>query len=254
MRRGFTLVELVVVLAVIAALTHLALRETWRFRDRELAKAADRQLEELRRCVYDRGAGGPEGFLADMGRLPCLAEGTLAELWTMPDGAQPYAVRCAVGPNLCPNVPPAANVFVPTGWRGPYLRLPVGRDRLLDPWGNPVEAEDAAGLSRVWTSNGFAVAVSHYGPSAQVGGERREPLVPGGGASSRLVVTAESDGEVSWYGPCDGLVTGATATVTAAAPAVFEGLSPGVRVLLFAGRARAIDVRPGDNLVSLRAD
>ena len=54
---GFTLVELVVVLAVIAVLTHLAVRELSHLRDGKLAKVADRQLEEIRASVYSRIAG-----------------------------------------------------------------------------------------------------------------------------------------------------------------------------------------------------
>ena len=250
-RKAFTLVELVVVLAIIAVLTHLAVRETWRIRDGELSKRADRQLEDIRDSVYSRAGSGSGGFLADMGRMPRLADGTLSELWKMPTNALPYGVRRAVAPNLCANVPESPNVYVPSGWRGPYLKLPAGKSRLRDPWGNPVESVDSAGLSRLWDTNGIVIAVSHYGPTAQHGGEKRMSLVPEGGAESRLVVMSDSDGDVMWYGPCDGLVTGATATVTSSSPAVFEGLTPGERVLVFSGRARTVEIRPGDNLVSL---
>ena len=269
-RGGFTLVELVVVLAVIAVLTHLAVRELSHLRDDRLSKAADRQLEEIRASVYLRVPGEEAtGFLADMGRLPRLADdvrtgrasrtavtnSTLGELWLLPSGAKPYAVRQATAENLVPGLESLVNaaVYVPTGWRGPYLRLPFGRTRLLDPWGNPVEKEDEAGLSRLAVSNGFATAVSHFGPRAQPSGERRLSLVPDGGESSRLVVTSASETPlaVAWYGPASGLVTGAAASVSAAAPAVFDGLTPGRRILFCNGVARAIDVRPGDNLIPL---
>jgi prepilin-type N-terminal cleavage/methylation domain-containing protein len=251
-KKAFTLVELVVVLAIIAALTHLAVKAAWRFRDKELAKAADRQLEDIRDSIYKRSADGrSEGFLADMGRLPRLDGGTLSELWKMPTNALAYAVRRAVAPNLCPNTPEAPNVFVPTGWRGAYLRLPAGKSRLYDPWGNPVEAADDAGFVRVAESNGFAVAVSHFGPGAKASDGTRIGLEPDGGASSRLVVMADADAEVAWFGPCDGFVTGAVSHVSASAPAVFDGLTPGERVLVVSGKARTLDVRPGDNLVSL---
>ena len=165
------------------------------------------------------------------------------------------SVRQATAENLVPGLESLVNaaVYVPTGWRGPYLRLPFGRTRLLDPWGNPVEKEDEAGLSRLAVSNGFATAVSHFGPRAQPSGERRLSLVPDGGESSRLVVTSASETPlaVAWYGPASGLVTGAAASVSAAAPAVFEGLTPGRRILFCNGVARAIDVRPGDNLIPL---
>ena len=269
-RGGFTLVELVVVLVVIAVLTHLAVRELSHLRDGKLSKAADRQLEEIRAGVYSRVPGDEAtGFLADMGRLPRLADdvrtgrasrttvtnSTLGELWVVPSGAKPYAVRQATAENLVPGLESLANaaVYVPTGWRGPYLRLPFGKTRLLDPWGNPMEKEDEAGLPRLIVSNGFVTAVSHFGPRSQPSGERRLSLVPAGGEESRLVVTSASETPlaVTWYGPAGGLVTGATAVVSAAAPAVFAGLTPGRRILFCNGVARAIDVKPGDNLISL---
>jgi len=266
---GFTLVELVVVLSVIAVLTHLAVRELSHLRDAKLVQAADRQLEEIRAGVYTRASGEEAtGFLADMGRLPRLADdvraarpggtsvtnATLCELWRMPPDARPYAVRQATAENLVPGLASLANdaVYVPTGWRGPYIRLPFGKTRLYDPWGNPVEGEDEAGLSRLATSNGFVTAVSHFGPRAQPDGERRLALAPDGGATSRLVVTtASASGDVCWYGPAGGLITGAVAQVTASRPAVFDGLTPGRRVLCCNGAVRLVDVKPGDNLISI---
>ena len=269
-RKGFTFVELVVVLAIIAILTHLAVRELSSVRDARLVKAADRQLEEIRSSVYSCVPGEEAtGFLADMGRLPRLADdervdrasravvtnSTLSELWLMPAGAKPYAVRRATAENMVPGLEALANpaVYVPTGWRGPYLRIPFGKTRLLDPWGNPIEKEDDAGLARLAVSNSFVTAVSHFGPNAQPGGERRISLVPDGGETSRIVVTSSSGtpAAVTWYGPASGLVTGATQNVSASAPAVFEGLAPGRRILFHNGVARAIDVKPGDNLIPL---
>ena len=267
-KHGFTLVELVVVLAVIAVLTHLAVRELSHLRDAKLSKAADKQLEEIRASVYSRIPGDEAtGFLADMGRLPRPADdvrtdrssrttvtnSTLSELWLMPSDAKPYAVRQATAENLVPGLASIANdaVYVPTGWRGPYLRLPFGKTRLLDPWGNPVEAEDEAGLPRLTVTNGFITAVAHYGPRAQASGVRSIQLAPDGGEMSRLVITASSAATVTWYGPASGLITGAVANVSAGQSAVFDGLTPGRRVLLCNGAVRVIDVKPGDNLITL---
>ncbi len=265
MKRGaFTLVELVVVLAIIAALTHLAVRELAHLRDGRLAAVADRQLGEIRLSVYDKSPdGAARGFLADMGRLPRPVDGALSELWLMPTGALCYAVRQATEENLVVGAKHLANgsVHVPTGWRGPYLRLPLGADRLRDPWGNPIEEEDDAGLPRVFATNGFVTAVAHYGPSARAGGMRGLSILPNGGtASSRLVVSLESAGHVgetvtyTWYGPADGLVTGAVASAVHPAPVVFEGLAPGRRVLVESatGAAHVVDVEPGDNLVVVK--
>ena len=271
-RRAFTLVEMVTVLAVIAILTHLAVHGLSRVRDGKLAKAADRQLETIRASVYDSRPGEEAvGFLADMGRLPRLANGsTLGELWEKPAGALPYAVRPATVENLVAGLDAISDgsVYVPTGWRGPYLRLPFGKTRLFDPWGNPMELEDDAGLVRLWATNDVVYAVSHYGPRARDYGPRARAkdartigLAPEGVAASRLVVSAESadvtfSGDITytWYGPADGLITGAVKTVRYPAAAVFEGLAPGRRILKDSrsGRARTIDVKPGDNLVSIK--
>ncbi len=267
-KHGFTLVELVVVLAVIAVLTHLAVRELSHLRDAKLSKAADKQLEEIRASVYSRVPGEEAtGFLADMGRLlrpandmrtdrtsrTTVTNSTLNELWLMPSDAKPYAVRQATADNLVPGLASLANdaVYVPTGWRGPYLRLPFGKTRLLDPWGNPMEAEDEAGLPRLTVTNGFITAVAHYGPRAQASGARSIQLAPDGGETSRLVITASSAATVTWYGPASGLITGAVANVSAGQSAVFDGLTPGRRVLLCNGAVRVIDVKPGDNLITL---
>ena len=262
--KAFTLVELVIVLAVIAIVTHLAVRELSHVRDAKLMQEADRQLETIRSSVYAR-ANGEEapGFLADMGRLPRLADdSTLGELWRMPTNALPYAVRAATTENLVPGLDTLSDnsVYVPTGWRGPYLRLPLGKSRLFDPWGNPMEREDDAGLTRLWTTNGFVRAVSHYGPRAREDNIRTIELAPDGGATSRLVISAQSAdtsfaGEITytWYGPASGLITGAVQKVLYPASAVFEGLAPGRRILKDSrsGLARTIDVKPGDNLISI---
>ena len=263
-KRAFTLVELVTVLAVIAIVTHLAVRELSHVRDAKLVQSADKQLETIRSSVYARATGEEAtGFLADMGRLPRLAdESTLGELWKMPTNALPYAVRAATAENLVPGLDALADssVYVPTGWRGPYLRLPFGKSRLFDPWGNPMEREDDAGLTRLWTTNGFIHAVAHYGPRAQANGVRTIELAPDGGATSRLVISAQAAdatfaGEITykWYGPASGLITGAVQKVLYPNSAVFDGLTPGRRILKDSrsGLARTIDVKPGDNLISI---
>lgn len=271
MKRGFTLIEMVVVLLVLAIVTHLALRELSRLRDHDLGEAADRQLESLRDCIfaYDR-EGMPNGFLADMGRLVCVTGevGALSELWRLPAGAKPYAVRPAAGANVVANLRgnssfTNASVRVPTGWRGPYLRLPLGKTELLDPWGNPIALRDSAGFARVFTNESRAVAVAHYGPTALARERRMLSLVPSGGATSTLVVNLLSaggntpggtGGMVAWYGPADGMVTGAVAAVSCPGQVCFEGLTPGVRVLreTLTGSVRCVVVRPGGNVVDVK--
>jgi len=260
MRRGFTLIEMVAVLFVLALTTHLAVRSCAHLLDAKRTQAADRQLETLRRAVYD-----PEtatGFLADTGRLVMPTNGTLAELWIRPPAMRPYGVRPATRANLVPAVQALedSSVYVPTGWRGPYLRLPLGQRELLDPWGNPIVTRDAAGFERVTVTNGCAVAASHYGAAALERDRRAGSLLPEGGAESRLVVrlvsaaeTPPGEVEYRWYGPADGLITGAVQTVVYPAAAVFDGLAPGERIVWdsVSRVPRRCLVRPGDNLVQI---
>jgi prepilin-type N-terminal cleavage/methylation domain-containing protein len=241
MKRAFTLVELVVVLVVVALVTHLAVRELAHVQDARREAAADRLLEDIRDSIWSVDADGePSGFLADMGRMPRA----LDELWRKPAGARDFAVT-----NVVPGV------HVPGGWRGPYLRLPLARTELLDPWGNAMRETDDAGLRRVWKdSNGFITNVCHYGASAQARGRRDMPLEPVPSAASRLVVYVDKDVDGSTchaYEPADGDVKDLPAAETDAQSLVFEGLTPGVRILKLGTVIRRLVVKPGDNTCSI---
>lgn len=144
---AFTLLELVVVLAILSIVTVLAVRSLDGVEDQRRYEANQRAMNELEFAVLgspdDRAADGSRivsGFVADMGRLPATVlaganELTLAELWVRNANPAtplpPYDVR---SPAIDPEVQ------VPGGWRGPYLRLPFGTTNLLDAWGNPVHS------------------------------------------------------------------------------------------------------------------
>ncbi|MBR4603372.1 MAG: prepilin-type N-terminal cleavage/methylation domain-containing protein [Kiritimatiellae bacterium] len=283
-RRAFTLIEMVAVLAIIAIVSHLAVRSLSRLDSTRRIAAANKMLEDLRLAVYEQSAedGLPGGFLADMGRLPRPAplhsgvsdptNTTFSELWRMPAGAREYALRQAVVENLSSGDPSlvASNVYVGTGWRGPYLHLPPGRDNLYDAWGNAMEAEDAAGLERLVATNGYAVAAAHYGPVAQRGseGSASVSLLPPGMTASggaRLVVhiaAQDADGnpcnpplcDYRLYSPSgDGRISVAAVT-NATSPVVFERVLPGVHVLWESRTtsAHCIVVRPGGSPLNLK--
>ncbi|MBO7683386.1 MAG: prepilin-type N-terminal cleavage/methylation domain-containing protein [Kiritimatiellae bacterium] len=258
MRRGFTLVELTLVLLVMAVTAHLAVREVSHVRDARLALAADRQLRDIRAASL--------AFLSDTGRCVVVTNGTLSELWKRPSDIPDYRVVPAVAGNIVAGADSRlanAGVMVPVGWRGPYLRLPPGKSRLFDPWGNPVEAVDAAGLPRIGTTNGvYAASACHYGPKGQAGAISAMSLLPERGGESSLTVWATGPNlsggvRLAWYGPAGGMVTGAVATVAANAQHRFEGLVPGERIVTAgtegepARVVRLVDVRPGDNILEV---
>lgn len=128
---GFTLVELLVVLALLAGLATVAMRSVGNVQERARLEATQHQLQNVRDAILgvNRGANAFEpGLLADLGRLPVAgAPGFhLIDLWRKPVGvAASTLVADAVDPG----------VVMAVGWRGPYLQLPPGVDRLFDGFG-----------------------------------------------------------------------------------------------------------------------
>lgn len=276
-RAGFTLIELVVVLLILALLTSLAVRELGHLQGTRQRAAAGRLLEDVQAAVWQERSGeGPMGFFADMGRLPRATVETnefgrsvltLAELWRRPADLAPFALRRAVATNLVcaaemKNALVDEQVIVPCGWRGPYLRLPTGRDRLLDPWGNPLETPDDAGYTRLFAVSNVAVragefvrGVAHFGVDARpdtdltpANENQRDgridftPQTANPLAVEMAFVNASGPTPVSgtvrcrWYMPCGSAITGAVAqaTLTQATGATFsfEGLPQGTCALV----------------------
>ncbi|QGJ68956.1 Hypothetical protein PBC10988_6210 [Planctomycetales bacterium 10988] len=153
-RKGLTLLELVIVLAILASVTTVASLATDRYLSKRRVEVTQQTLSAFRDAVSGhygsvastgdlnsiKVANDLEGFVADVGRLP-IAVGTdstqqLAELWSNPNNLQPYGRKVAPGDS---------EVFLSCGWRGPYLDLPVGSNVLQDGWGRPLIILSAAG-------------------------------------------------------------------------------------------------------------
>lgn len=98
-RAGVTLLEVMVVLAIIALVVGLAAPRLMDSFGRAKSRTASIQIENVR--------GAVQLFYLDVGRYPSEAEG-LAALLAAPDGAD--------------------------GWLGPYLD---GEEDVADPWGRP---------------------------------------------------------------------------------------------------------------------
>lgn len=259
---GFTLIEMVVVLVVLAAVAHLGVRELGRIRDQRLAKNADQQLDQLRSAAI--------AFLEDTGRSVPLTNGTLMALCQCPRGIRDFAILPAARTNLFTGASAQLvddRVFVPVGWRGPYMRLPLGKTRLMDPWGNEFLTQDydEARLPRITSADGIhATTAAHFGPTSQAQDRRSVSLLPDRGLTASLKVKVVSVGGTTamptdvtyrWYGPAGNVITGAVTTVSVGAYAIFDNLTPGVRIIhdSVTDSAREVRIAAGDvNLVEIK--
>lgn len=183
---AFTLLELVVVLAILSIVSLLAARSLHDAQDQHRAAASDRLLGEIRDAVLplppgraDAAAGPalPAGFLGDLGRLPRAmpatnpADGsvtyTLSELYERPGDVPPFALLALDAAHTCPSSPAPfdlaldADISLPVGWRGPYLsRPPSAHDGDLptprDAWGDPLSSSplDPFGLTNRLSTDG----------------------------------------------------------------------------------------------------
>lgn len=264
-RAAFTLLEMAVVLAILALVTHLAVA---RLERDARATRARRQLEEIRRAIvgFDDDAdpaGRPSrsGFLADMGRLPV----TLDELWSQGSNAVFQARRASDDDT----------VWVAGGWRGPYLRRGLRDGRLADPWGNAIAYDPRPDGSFRLISLGSDGSPGWDGATA----EARDIALTNDVATATLTVlpyflvratdaggggTDISDTDprpatLRVYEPRGGdvaVVVAAEPSLASGAPLVVEGLTPGPRVLRLERDGvrlppRPVLLQPGPNALSL---
>lgn len=111
-RSGFTLIEILVVIVVIAILASLVAPNVFRHVGTAKDATARAQIEMLGAAL--------DAYRLDNGRYPSTEQG-LASLWQQP----------TTDPR-------------PTNWRGPYLR----KDVPLDPWNHPYVYKQPAEQSR----------------------------------------------------------------------------------------------------------
>jgi len=162
---GFTLIELVIVLVILSILATVALQVIEPQVDQTRFEATQMSIQQVNEAIHAQRPRGDgrlliSGFYADMGRLPrAFAEPfgsdtvlTLRELWdgrlsVLSDGTTTPTMLYDVIPATAGNIANTedssgdtvvadSGVSLGMGWRGPYLKLPMGADRLRDGWGN----------------------------------------------------------------------------------------------------------------------
>lgn len=137
---GFTLLELVVVAAILVVLAGIAIPHLFGVRDSAAATATEATLASVRDAIVGDTVDHP-GFRADTGRLPATVRG----LFVQPTGV------------------PTFDRITGRGWRGPYIREATGTYRIdvargrtalygtdgdpavVDGWGSPIVVQSPAG-------------------------------------------------------------------------------------------------------------
>ena len=167
--RGLTLAELLVVLLVLAILATVAVQSLAPVVDQAKFEATQKSLAQIRAAIAgpdEVGATGDPvtGFVADMGRLPVSLDELLNSASVV--DSSPFGLQAAPAPFGNDALSP---VSIPRGWRGPYVRLPVGGTQLLDGWGQ------AFVFDAVSTPSGLSVASSEVNRPTQLNGYQ-QPL------------------------------------------------------------------------------
>ncbi len=134
--KGFTLIELVVVLAIIGILVGALTPSVFRQIASAREKATQEEVENIYRAIMGDPASETYGYLGDAGSLP----NTLNDLLTKPVSVSSYSTSTEGVPN---------KQGVGRGWRGPYLNTRY--NDLLDSWGTSYrygQSPDGAGRIR----------------------------------------------------------------------------------------------------------
>lgn len=140
---GFTLIELIIVLAVIAILSALLIPLGFQQITSSRERAARTEIENIYQVIMGKPQEGNYGYLADVGSLPS----SLDDLLVKPATVSSYSTTTGGQPN---------KNGVGRGWRGPYLN--TKDNEIVDAWGHKYRygpPDEGAGQIRSAGSDGI---------------------------------------------------------------------------------------------------
>lgn len=132
---------------------HRRLRATSNLADQARLEKTQQTVEQVRQAIVGKSGGIQSdgtplvsGFVADVGRLPLPVLATIGtnsyltlnELTLQSPYVPTYGLYQAVSPNITNDANVDATVFVPCGWRGPYIQLGSGLPSIYDGWGKVI--------------------------------------------------------------------------------------------------------------------
>lgn len=157
--KGLTLIEVVVVLAILAVLAGVAVRSLEPIADQTRFEVTQRTLDLVEDAIIQDarlsdGTRQISGFVSDIGRLPqstaMLTDNIGTEQFVQVD--PPVNVSLSSFPIADRSGPDASDANNPTdvdctqvsircGWRGPYVTVSDPTEGIVDGWGRPIALE-----------------------------------------------------------------------------------------------------------------
>lgn len=137
-QKGFTLVELIVVLAILAILTTMAMTSTSGIVDQSRFEETINVLNNIEDAIFGRlhGDGPAYGYMTDLGDFPITVhENGINDLVVIRDYGKDKFIHSQ---SFMPDAD-YSDIKLISGWNGPYLHPAYNKDSIIkDGWGNPI--------------------------------------------------------------------------------------------------------------------